>query len=93
MMQHKLLLILLALLLITVGVVAAESSSTPGVQRYVTSGGGTADSAHFGVVSVVGQPATNRAGSSNYQVSGGFLFPRRTGLAPGEHIWLPLIRK
>ena len=87
-MQRKLLLFALVLLLIPVGMVAAQSSTNYVMQRFVVVGGGSADSASFSVTSVIGQPATDVVSSSNYKVSGGFLYP-----SADSRIWLPTIQK
>ena len=89
MMQRKLLLFALVLLLIPVGMVAAQSSTNYAMQRFVVVGGGSADSASFSVTSVIGQPATDVVNSSNYRVSGGFLYPIRQDSR--FRVWLPLV--
>jgi hypothetical protein len=93
MVQRKLLLLALVLLLLPVGMVAAQSSTSFEMQRFVTVGGGSADSANYKVTSVIGQPVTDVAESSNYRVSGGFLL-RLTQVAGLDlETWLPLVRK
>lgn len=91
-MKHrKLLLLALVLLLIPVGIASAYPSANYTTQRFVIMGGGSADSASFSVVSVIGQPATDVAVSANYKVSAGFLFPIRQ--VSGYRIWLPIVLK
>ncbi len=89
MIQRKIALLVLALLLISVGLAAAGSSTNYSVQRFVLSGGGTANSANYQVTTVIGQPAAGIANSSNYQVTAGFLSPP----AFPYGVWLPLINK
>jgi hypothetical protein len=82
MTQRKLWLIAFALLAIPVGMAAAAYiSANFATQRFVTVGGGAADSARFSVTSAIGQPATDVLISANFKVSGGFLhpIPPRTG--------------
>ena len=95
MIRLKLLLLSLVLLLIPVGVVAAQSSTNYVTQRFVIVGGGLADSASFSVTSVIGQPATGVVNSSNYKVSGGFLYPflQQSPPGPDKRMWLPVIFK
>ncbi len=88
MMPRKLLLFALVLLLISMGTVAAQSSTNYTMERFVTIGGSLADSAHYRVTSVFGQPATDVVDSPNYKVSAGFLYP-----ASGFDVWLPMIAK
>lgn len=90
-MAKKMLLLALLLLLITVGMVAAQSSTNFIVQRFVLAGGGSAQSANYGVSSVIGQPATDTASSPNFKVSAGFLYPIGQSPAYGRKIWLPVI--
>lgn len=91
MIKHKLLIFIFALVLIPIGVVVAQSSTSYVTQRYVLAGGGSANSANFAVVSVIGQTTTDVAGSSNFKVSGGFLHPRKTTSSSPKGIWLPVI--
>lgn len=93
MIQRKVLLLALALLLIPVGLVAAQSSTNFVTERFVVVGGGSADSASFSVTSVIGQPATDLVNSSNYKVSGGFLYPALQVPSSDKKTWLPLIIK
>ena len=94
-MRRKLLLLALVLLLIPVGMAAAQSSTNYVTQRFVIVGGGSAGSANFSVTSVIGQPATDVVNSSNYKVSGGFLYPflQPSFSEPDQRIWLPVIFK
>ncbi len=85
MRRNYLLLALVLLLLIPVGMVAAQSSANFTTQHTVIAGGGTAGSANFAVVSVIGQPVTDVARSTNYTVTGGFLFTR------DRRVWLPML--
>jgi hypothetical protein len=93
MIQRKVLLLALALLLTPVGLVAAQSSTNFVTERFVVVGGGSADSASFSVTSVIGQPATDLVNSSNYKVSGGFLYPSLQEPFSDQKTWLPLIIK
>ena len=94
MTQGKLVLLALVLLVLPVGMVAAQSSSSYVMQRFVMVGGSSAESASFSVTSVIGQSATDVVNSSNYKVSGGFLQPLLSLLQESpsnEKIWLPLV--
>lgn len=89
MTQRKLLLLALILLLLSVGLVGAQSSMNFVNHRFVLVGGDSASSAHYQVVSVFGQPATDVGSSANYTVSAGFLHP----LPSAFEVWLPVIIK
>ncbi|MGB3717733.1 MAG: hypothetical protein WA996_25200 [Candidatus Promineifilaceae bacterium] len=93
MMQRKLVLLVLVLLLISVGIVVAQSSTNYIVQRFVVTGGGSAESANYTVTSVIGQPATDVVDSSNYRVSAGFLHPLQHDSGFDNKTWLPVILK
>jgi hypothetical protein len=91
--RRKLILLVLVLLLISVGIVAAQSSTNYIVHRFATISGGLVDSANYAVTSAIGQPATDVVDSSNYKVSGGFLFPLPQDSVLYERIRLPVILK
>lgn len=91
MMRRKFLLLALMLLLISVGIVIAQSSSNYTSQRFVTVSGGSADSAHYKITSVLGQPATGLGNSQTYKVSDGFLYPLQSG--SDFNLWLPIVIK
>lgn len=91
MMQRKLLFFALAILLICVEIVAAQSSANYVTHRFVMGSGSSADSAHFTVTSLFGQPATDVVSSPNYKVSGGFLHP--LAQISNYDVWLPVIVK
>ncbi len=91
MKQYKFIVLFLFLLLIPVGMVAAYASANFTTQRFVIVGGGLSDSANFSVTSVIGQQATDLANSTNYKVSGGFLFPIGNYLS--QEIYLPFVMR
>ncbi len=96
-MQRKLILLALILALTPVGIAVAQSSTNHVTayitQRFVTMGGGAAESASYSVTSVIGQPVTDVVDSLNYKVSGGFLYPQRQDAEVDNQIWLPVIFK
>jgi hypothetical protein len=89
MVKRRIVLLLLLLLLLPVGIGAVGSSTNHIIQRAVLVGGGAADSPHFAVTSVIGQPATDVVNSASYRVSGGFLFRGRGN--PTYRLRLPLV--
>ena len=93
MKKCKRLLLLCVLLLIPVGVVSTQSSTNYAVEHSSIVSGGASSSANYSAVSVIGQPATDVVNSSNYRVSGGFLFSQPGDGAAGYQIWLPVILK
>ena len=69
MMRRKLrLLFALALLLIPIGLAGAQTSTNYVTQRAVIAGGGTAKSASYAVVAVIGQPVTNVVDSTKVAI-------------------------
>ena len=94
MIPRKLALRLALLLLLTsVELVAAQSSSSYLTPRFITASGGTATSASYAVVSVIGQPLTNLVESPTYKVSGGFLHAQQQKPQGGHQLWLPIIQR
>lgn len=93
MLLRKPIFLLLVLLLVSVGIVVAQSSANYVVQRFVVAGGGLAESVNYKVNAAIGQPVTDVADSSNYKVSGGFLYPFQQNPNFHNKIWLPVIIK
>ena len=91
--QRRLLLLVLVLLLTSVGMASARSSTNYVLQRSVTLGGGSADSAEYSVTAVIGQPATGVASSANFKISAGFLHPQGQNSGIDYQLWLPLVQK
>jgi len=94
MMKRKLLLFALVLLLISFGIVVAQTSINFSSHRFVMLSGGSSDSANYNVTSVIGQPATGDANSSNFKAISGFLIPIQS-INPdstlNQKIYLPVI--
>ena len=86
--KRTLILVLLALLVISGGIVAAGSSDNFILERFVMTGGSSADSTSYAVTSVFGQPATGIYSSGSYEVTAGFLQPSQ-----GYKVWVPVVMK
>ena len=93
MVQRRLLILAFVLVLMPAGMASARSLTTDISQRFVTLGGGSADSAGYSVTAVIGQPATGVASSANFKTSAGFLYPQGQDSVIDYQLWLPLVQK